>query len=50
MRFKRAPLSSGLAQRNLEHLRGYLRRSQIDDFPWQRLLQAYERQIPNSRS
>lgn len=50
MRFKRAPLSNGLAQRNLKHLSGYLRRSQIDDFPWQRLLQAYEQQVPGNRS
>ncbi|CDM39096.1 toluene tolerance protein, putative [Ectopseudomonas oleovorans] len=44
MRFKRGPLSARLARRNLEHLRGYLHRSQIADFPWKRLLQAYERQ------
>lgn len=48
MRFKRGPLSSRLARRNLQHLNGYLRRSQIDDFPWQRLLQAYGQQIPDS--
>ena len=41
MRFKRGPLSSRLARRNLEHLRSYLRRNHIDDFPWERLLQAY---------
>lgn len=41
MRFKRGPLSTRLARRNLEHLQGYLRRNHIEDFPWQRLLQAY---------
>jgi hypothetical protein len=45
LRFKRGPLSSRLARRNLEHLRGYLRRNHIEDFPWQRLLQAYGQQL-----
>ncbi|WP_137887096.1 lipopolysaccharide kinase InaA family protein [Pseudomonas sp. 2FE] len=49
MRFKRGPLSTRLARRNLQHLKGYLRRSQIEDFPWQSLLQAYGRPLPASK-
>ena len=49
MRFKRGPLSARLARRNLQHLQGYLRRSRIEDFPWQRLLQAYGRPLSASR-
>jgi len=40
--FKRAPLSQRLVVRNLEHLRGYLQRNQINDFPWSALQSAYE--------
>ncbi|MCY1307862.1 hypothetical protein D9M69_722860 [compost metagenome] len=48
MRFKRGPLSARLARRNLQHLRSYLHRSQINDFPWQRLLHAYGRTLPEA--
>lgn len=42
MRFKPAPLSRRLVNRNFAHLQGYLQRSRIDDFPWDTLLSAYE--------
>ncbi|BAN50956.1 lipopolysaccharide kinase InaA family protein [Metapseudomonas resinovorans] len=48
MHFKRGPLSARLARRNLQHLRSYLHRSQINDFPWQRLLQAYGHALPEA--
>lgn len=43
LRLKRGPLGRALVRRNLAHLRGYLQRSRIDDFPWQALVAAYER-------
>ena len=43
IRFRRGPLSDRLVRRNLAHLRGYLRRNRIDDFPWEALLGAYRR-------
>jgi len=39
--FKRAPLAHRLVARNLEHLRGYLQRNQMTDFPWEKLQSAY---------
>lgn len=43
IRFRRGPLSDRLVRRNLAHLRGYLRRNRIDDFPWEAMLGAYRR-------
>ena len=42
IRFIRRPLPAALVRRNLQHLRGYLERSKISDFPWDTLLAAYE--------
>lgn len=42
IRFIRRPLPAPLVRRNLRHLLGYLKRSKIDDFPWDALLAAYE--------
>lgn len=39
--FKRAPLAKRLVARNLEHLRSYLQRNQMADFPWSKLQSAY---------
>ncbi len=39
--FKRAPLGQRLVARNLEHLRSYLQRNQMGDFPWSKLQSAY---------
>jgi len=41
IRFKRAPLRKRLVARNLDHLRSYLHRNQMDDFPWSMLASAY---------
>jgi hypothetical protein len=41
--FKRAPLDQRLVARNLEHLRSYLHRNQVGDFPWSTLYSAYAR-------
>jgi len=43
MHFRRGPLPPRLVKRNLAHLRGYLGRKRIDDFPWEALLKAYDR-------
>jgi len=43
--FKRAPLGQRLVARNLEHLRSYLQRNQMSDFPWSKLQSAYAQQI-----
>ncbi len=43
IRFKNGPLSQRLITRNLQHLQSYLQRSQIQDFPWQQLLDLYSR-------
>lgn len=40
--FKRAPLAQRLVARNLEHLRSYLQRNQMNDFPWSTLQAAYD--------
>lgn len=39
--FKRKPLGQRLVARNLLHLRSYLQRNQMEDFPWARLQAAY---------
>lgn len=41
LRIKHAPLNATMVQRNFQHLKGYMARSKINDFPWQRLLQLY---------
>lgn len=41
LRIKRRPLSRPMVRRNLEHLRSYLKRSGIEDFPWEKLLDHY---------
>lgn len=41
IRFRRGPLPQRLVRRNLEHLRGYLTRSKVRDFPWDTLLAEY---------
>ncbi|WP_434607945.1 lipopolysaccharide kinase InaA family protein [Pseudomonas sp. R1-7] len=40
-RFRRPPLSARLVQRNFHHLRRYLARSKISDFPWDELMRHY---------
>jgi hypothetical protein len=40
--FKRGALNAWQVRRNFQHLQGYLTRSKIDDFPWQRLMQLYK--------
>lgn len=42
LRIKRYPLSRSLVRRNLQHLRSYLKRSDIKDFPWAELLSLYQ--------
>jgi len=39
--FKQAPLGRRLVARNLLHLRSYLQRNQMEDFPWASLQAAY---------
>lgn len=41
--FKGAPLSRNLIKRNFAHLRNYLERRQVENFPWSRLIECYER-------
>lgn len=41
IRFRRGALPARLVRRNLNHLRGYLERNRIADFPWDDLLAAY---------
>ncbi|WP_263143328.1 lipopolysaccharide kinase InaA family protein [Pseudomonas sp. RIT-PI-AD] len=41
MRFKGRPLGRTLVQRNFEHLRNYLHRRKVEDFPWDRLMDCY---------
>lgn len=41
LRIKRRPLSRTLVRRNLQHLRSYLKRSGIEDFPWTELQSLY---------
>lgn len=41
LHFKRAPLAQRLVARNLEHMRSYLQRNEMADFPWNELQTAY---------
>lgn len=41
LRIKNRPLSQSMASRNLHHLRSYLKRSGIEDFPWAELKNLY---------
>lgn len=43
IRFKRRPLSRHLVKRNFAHLRSYLIRRKVTNFPWDELLACYER-------
>lgn len=42
LRFKHAPLSRALVQRNFQHLQRYLQRRKVQGFPWEELMQRYE--------
>ncbi|WP_316851811.1 lipopolysaccharide kinase InaA family protein [Aquipseudomonas alcaligenes] len=42
IRFKRRPLGRHLVQRNFAHLKGYLKRRKVANFPWDELMAAYE--------
>jgi len=42
LRLKSAPLGPMLIRRNMKHLKDYLQRSGIEDFPWKRLMQLYK--------
>lgn len=41
IRFKSRPLSRSLVRRNFQHLRNYLQRRKVQNFPWDELLAAY---------
>lgn len=41
IRFKRGPLGKHLVQRNFAHLKGYLKRRKVQDFPWDELVEHY---------
>lgn len=41
-RFKNRPLGRMLIRRNFQHLRNYLQRRKVDNFPWEELLAAYK--------
>ncbi|MEK1905767.1 MAG: lipopolysaccharide kinase InaA family protein [Pseudomonas sp.] len=41
IRFKRGPLGKHLVQRNFAHLKGYLKRRKVQDFPWDALIEHY---------
>lgn len=41
LRFKGRPLGRMLVRRNFKHLRSYLQRRQVHNFPWEELLAAY---------
>ncbi|WP_313523729.1 toluene tolerance protein [Stutzerimonas kunmingensis] len=43
IKFKRTPLNPWLVKRNLDHLRSYLQRNQVNDFPWEDLQTAYNK-------
>ncbi len=45
-RFKSKALSGSMVRRNFQHLRNYLKRSDINDFPWDALMGDYE-QVAN---
>ena len=42
LHFKRGALNAWQVRRNFQHLQSYLKRSQIDDFPLQRLIALYK--------
>lgn len=42
IRFKNRPLGRVLIRRNFQHLHNYLKRRNVQDFPWDELLLAYE--------
>lgn len=42
LHFKRGALNAWQVRRNFQHLQSYLKRSQIDDFPLQRLVALYK--------
>ncbi|HSC84374.1 MAG TPA: toluene tolerance protein [Pseudomonas sp.] len=42
IRFKKRPLGRQLVRRNFQHLRNYLQRRKVQNFPWDALLAAYE--------
>ncbi|MGG5871095.1 lipopolysaccharide kinase InaA family protein [Pseudomonas peli] len=42
IRFKSRPLGRMLIRRNFQHLRNYLQRRKVDNFPWEELLAAYK--------
>jgi hypothetical protein len=41
IRFKGRPLGRTLIRRNFQHLRNYLQRRKVQNFPWNELLEAY---------
>lgn len=41
IRFKGRPLGRALVRRNFQHLRNYLQRRKVQNFPWDELLAAY---------
>lgn len=42
-RFKSKALNGSMVRRNFQHLRNYLKRSDINDFPWDALMGAYDK-------
>ncbi|MDP3815989.1 toluene tolerance protein [Pseudomonas sp.] len=42
IRFKGRPLGRLLIRRNLQHLRNYLQRRKVQNFPWDELMRCYE--------
>lgn len=42
IRFKGRPLGRMLVRRNFQHLRNYLQRRKVNDFPWDELVTAYK--------
>lgn len=42
IRFKNRPLRPTLIRRNFEHLRGYLLRRSVQNFPWDDLMRCYD--------
>lgn len=41
IQFKCGALNTWQVRRNFQHLQGYLKRSRIEDFPWQKLMHSY---------
>ncbi|WNF46341.1 toluene tolerance protein [Pseudomonas sp. SG20056] len=42
IRFKNRPLGRMLIRRNFQHLRNYLQRRKVENFPWEELVAAYK--------